>query len=67
MAYYIVIFCAIYQESQNSLLINYIMGFIESIIANICISLIICVLRIIGLNYKNKYFYRTSVFLDQKL
>jgi hypothetical protein len=67
MTYYIVIFCAVYQESQNSLLINYIMGFIESIITSICITLVICVLRIIGLNFKNKYCYRTSVFLDQKL
>ena len=67
MTYYIVIFCAIYQESQNSLLINYFLSFIESIITSICITIVICVLRIIGLNYQNKYFYRTSVFLDQKL
>ena len=67
MTYYLMLFCTIYHESQKSLLINYMMGIIESLITSICITLIICVFRLIGLNYKNKYLYRTSVFIDQKI
>ena len=67
MTYYLTIFCYIYKESQISLLINYFMGIIESIIISIGISIIITILRFIGLQSKNKYLYRTSVFLDQKM
>ena len=67
MTYYLVLFCTIYKESQNSLLINYAMGIVESLITSVCITLAICTFRLIGLKYKNKDFYRTSVFLDQKL
>ena len=67
MTYYLVLFCTIYKESQNSLLINYAMGIVESLITSVCFTLAICMFRLIGLKYKNKDFYRTSVFLDQKL
>ena len=67
MAYYLVIFCSIYKESQISLLINYIMSIVESIIISICITIIISVLRYMGLQFKNKYLYRTSIFLNKKL
>ena len=66
MMIYILIFCQIYKKSQNSLLINYLLGIIESLVYSVSISLIICVLRFIGLKCKLKYFYRTSVFLDEK-
>ena len=65
MTLYILIFCQIYKKSQNSLLINYAIGLIESLIYSLGISLLICNLRCIGLKYKLIYFYRTSVYLDQ--
>ena len=66
MMIYILIFCQIYKKSQNSLLINYLLGLIESLAYSVGISLIICVLRFIGLKCKLKRIYRTSVYLDEK-
>ena len=66
MMIYILIFCQIYKKSQNSLIINYCMSLIESLAYSVGISLIICVLRFIGLKCKYIYLYRTSVYLDQK-
>ena len=63
--FYLLIFCQIYKKSQNSLIINYLMSLIESLVYSVAISLIICILRFIGLKCKNIYCYRTSVFLDQ--
>ena len=63
--YYLLIFCQLYKASQISLLINYIMGLIESLIYSISISLIISMMRFIGLKYKKKYIYRTSIYLDE--
>ena len=67
MTYYLVLFCAVYKESQISLLINYIMGLIESLLTNIFFAIIISLFRFIGLKCKNIYFYRSSVYLDQKI
>ena len=67
MSYYLILFCSIYNESQISLLINYIMGIIESLLTNIFFAIIISLLRFIGLKCKNIYFYRASVYLDQKI
>ena len=63
---YLLIFCQIYKKSQNSLIINYCMSLIESLAYSVGISLIICVLRFIGLKCKYIYLYRTSVYLDQR-
>ena len=65
MTYYLLLFCAIYNESQESLLINYVMSFVESILTSIILALTVCIFRIIGLKCKNKYFYRTSIYIDQ--
>ena len=63
---YLLIFCQIYKKSQGSLLINYLMSLIESLSYSVGISLLICILRFLGLKYKLKYIYRTSVFIDDK-
>ena len=64
---YLVIFCQIYNKSQKSLIVNYIMGFIESLAYSVGVSLIICILRFLGLKLKSINIYRTSVYLDEKL
>ena len=46
---YILIFCKIYNNSQISLFINYIMGIVESLVYSVGVSLIICILRYLGL------------------
>ena len=64
--YYLYIFCEIYKKSQISLFINYIIGTSESLILSFGISLIICVLRFLGLKCKIKNLYRTSVYINNK-
>ena len=66
MMIYILIFCQIYKKSQNNLLINYVLGLVESLAYSIGITIIISILRFISLKYKLIYIYRTSVYLDGK-
>ena len=47
--------------------IQFIIGLIESIIFSILLSLIVCILRYIGLKYKLKLAYRISVYLFENL
>ena len=62
--YYIIIFCIIYKKSQISLLTNYLMSLLESLILTIIVCLFITVTRKIGINYFNKYIYNTSKYID---
>ena len=62
--YYLTIFCAIYNKSQKSLLMNYIISFIEGIIIKVIIIIVITITRKFGISYKNKYIYNTSNYLD---
>ena len=67
ITFYLIIFCKIYNKSQGSLIINYLIGFIESLAYSIGVSLIVCILRYLGLKKKLIFLYRTSVYLDEKL
>ena len=67
ITFYLIIFCKIYNKSQGSLIINYLIGFIESLAYSIGVSLIVCILRYLGLKKKLIYLYRTKVYLDKKL
>ena len=66
-SFYLLIFCQIYKMSQISLIINFIMGLIESFAYSIGISLIISILRYLGLKLKIINLYKTSVYLCEKL
>ena len=66
-ALYLIIFCKIYNKSQSSLTVNYIIGLIESLAYSVGVSLIICILRFIGLKKRLIHIYRTSVYLDENL
>ena len=61
--YYFAIFCIVYNNSQISLLINYIISLTESLITSIIISIIIAITRKIGIIYYNNKFYNVSKFL----
>ena len=61
--YYLYIFCAIYQKSQVSLIINYIIGLLMSLAISLIISLIVALLRIIYLKCKVKNLYYSSRLL----
>ena len=67
MTYYITIFCIIYSKAQVSFMINYFYGVIESFAVSLGLSIIITVLRFIGLKYKNIKMYRTSQYLNKNL
>jgi hypothetical protein len=64
--YYIVIFCIIYSKSQVSLLTHYILSLVEGLITSVVITLLIVVLRKIGITCSNNYIYNTSKFLNEK-
>ena len=62
--YYLAIFCIVYNNSQISLLINYIISLTESLITSIIISIIIVITRKIGIIYYNNIMYNVSKFFN---
>ena len=62
MCYYLLIFCAIYHNTQESVFINYLMGIIESIIISFALTLIISILRTLSIRCKSKSAYYTSKY-----
>ena len=62
--YYIIIFCIIYRKSQISLLINYLMSIVETLVLSIFVSIVVAITRTIGLKYAHKTFYNTSKYFD---
>ena len=67
MTYYITIFCIVYSKTQISFMINYGYGVIESFAISLELSIIISIMRFIGLKYKNIKMYRTSQYLNNYL
>ena len=65
--YYIIIFCIIYNNSQISLLTNYLMSLLESLITSTIVSIMIAITRKIGINYLNKSIYNTSKYLNNNI
>ena len=63
--YYLFIFFTIYHKSQMSLLKNYLISLLENLLLNLLIAIIIVILRKIGINFKKKYIYNTSKYLDK--
>ena len=62
--YYIIIFCVIYSKSQISLLANYLMSIVETLVVSIFISVVVTITRKIGLKYAWKRLYNTSKYLN---
>ena len=67
MTYYITIFCIVYSKTQFSFMKNYFLGVIESFAISLELSLIITIMRFIGLKYKSIKMYRTSQYLNNYL
>ena len=57
--YYIFIFCTVYNNTQISLIKNYLMSIIEGLVTNILITIIIVFTPKIGIIYQNKYIYNS--------
>ena len=64
--YYISIFCIMYYNSQLSLIYNYLLGIIESFCISFTSSIIVTILRIIGLKCKMKQIFEISKYIDNK-
>ena len=63
--YYIVIFCIIYNKSQTSLLLNYLISLLEEIIKSLFVTIIIVLIRKIGIICSNPYLYNTSKYINE--
>ena len=66
MSYYLTIFCSVYHQTQKKVILNYILGIIESLSFSLGISIIIAFLRFISIKMKNKTLYNTSKYLFEK-
>ena len=64
--YYLFIFCSVYHKSQSSIMINYVVGIIESFAISFGISFINTFLRIISLRNKSNNLYNISKFIADK-
>ena len=62
--YYLYIFCEVYHMSQISLLINFLIGLVTSIVIVLIIAFIVCILRYIALKCKYKKIYYSSKYIS---
>ena len=62
MCYYLTIFCAIYHNTQGSIMINYLTGIAESMAISFGLTLITSILRVIAIKCRSKYIYYTSKY-----
>ena len=63
MTYYLFIFCTVYHQSQPSIMVNYIVGAFISLAISVGLSLIISILRTIGIKYHYCQTYNVSKYL----
>ena len=66
MCYYLMIFCSVYNKTQLSIMINYIVGVGESMLISLGLTLITSIIRFVGIKYKWKYVYNTSRYFFEK-
>ena len=62
MCYYLMIFCTVYHKTQGSIMINYLMGIVESMAISLGLALITSLMRYLSMRYKWKYIYNTSKY-----
>ena len=68
--YYLSSFCAVFINTQVTLIINTLVGYVDSLVYLVIISFIICCLRYCSLKAKKKnkkYLYKFSKFLSEYL
>ena len=63
MCYYLMIFCTVYNKTQGSIMLNYLLGIAESMAISLGFTIIISLIRFLSLKYKSKYLYYTSKYL----
>ena len=66
MCYYLMIFCTVYHKTQESIMINYIVGISESMAISLGLTIITSLVRYLSIKYKNQKAYNASRFLFEK-
>ena len=65
MIYYLFIFCAVYNNSQISIALNYFYGILESFAISLVLAFITTILRYMGLKFKISRLYNISKYCYQ--
>ena len=63
MNYYLYVFCSVYQKSQGSVMINYIIGACTSLAISVGLSIIIALLRVLSFKYQSIKLFNVSKYL----
>ena len=63
MNYYLYVFCSVYQKSQGSVMINYIIGACTSLAISVGLSIIITLLRVLSFKYQSIKLFNVSKYL----
>ena len=63
MTYYLFIFCTVYHNSQGSIIANYFYGIGISLATSFGLTLIISLMRFLGIKYRNIRLYNFSKYL----
>ena len=66
MCYYLMIFCTVYHKTQGSIMLNYLIGIIESLGISLSLALITSLIRFLSIKNKWRSIYYTSKFLFEK-
>ena len=66
ICYYLMIFCTVYHKTQGSIMVNYIIGILESMTISISLTIIISFIRFLSIKYKCKSIYNTSKYFFEK-
>ena len=60
--YFVTAFCAVYNKTQKSWLLDFFSSFLMSLLGEICLSLLLTVLYTISISYKIKIIYTITLF-----
>ena len=63
MTYYLFVFCSVYDKSQGSVFINYIIGSLTSLAISTGLTIIITFLRAISIKYRSVVIFNISKYL----
>ena len=63
MTYYLFIFCTVYHKSQGSIMANYFTGIGISLDKSFGLSIIISLMRFIGIKYQNLKLFNSSKYI----
>ena len=62
MCYYLTIFCTVYHNTQGSIMLNYLVGIVESMIISFALTLFISIMRAVSIKCRSKSIYYTSKY-----